>query len=99
RQIDGINLAGFGKAESALTDQLVMRFRLPPLKAGEKVDHMLIAFEHHHGVITPAIDPPAPGIWPDVRAPAAGLSGGSICPSHGDLPCHLPQGLGRIRTR
>src|SRR5215475_10619033 len=63
-----------------------MRLGFPPVEAGEEVDHDGVPVEHHHGVITAAVDPSSTRIGPDARAALGGFAGGLVSARHGDLP-------------
>src|SRR5579864_1617766 len=67
-----------------------MRLEPPPLKAGEEVDHVRIAFEHDHAVVAPAVDPAAARVRPGAGTALGGLARSLIRARHRHLPRRAP---------
>src|ERR1044071_4346927 len=95
-KIDGIDFARFGQTPGAGIDQFIMWFGFPPLKAGEKVDHMLVALQHDHRVVAASINPAPSGIRPNIDAAARAFTCSPIGAGHGNFPSYPPKRLGGI---
>src|SRR5262249_55124815 len=91
--------AGLSDAVRAIVHQFVVGLCFPPLEAGEEIDHVLVAFEHYHGVIAAAVDPAAAGVGPDIYAAARALARSAIGAGHSDFPSAAAQSVGRIGIR
>ena len=98
REIDGIDLAWLGEAVIAVRRQFVMRVGLPPVKAGEEIDHMSVPFEHCHGVIPTTVEPSTARVRPHVRSAPRGLTGGLVSTGHDDLPGRPAERVSRLRS-
>src|SRR5712691_10992848 len=99
RQVNGIYLASLCQTIGAVVYQFVVRLRFPPLETGEKINHVLVSFEHDHGVIPSTVDPTSASIRPDVDAPSRAFSRSSVSARHRDFPGDPPQSLRGISVR
>ena len=76
-----------------------MWFCFPPFEACEKINHVLVTFEHDHRIVTATIDPTSACIRPDIDAAPGGFASGSVSTGHRDLPGDVAQGFGSISIR
>ena len=95
-EIHGVDLPGFRQAVVAVVHQLVVWLGLPPIEAGEEVDHVRVSLEHGHGVVTSAVHPSATRIRPHIRSAPRGLARGLVSPGHHDFPGRSAQRIGGL---
>ena len=61
--------------------RLVVWLGVPPIEAGEEIDHVRVSLENGHGVVTSAVHPSATRIGPHIRSATRGLATGLVSPS------------------
>src|ERR1039457_6579752 len=82
RKVNRVNIAGIGETIVCVIHQFIVRVRLPPLKAGEKLDDVAVTNEHGLGIVATAVHPTAARIGPDVGSTASTLPGSLIAAGH-----------------
>ena len=93
RKVNRVNIAGISETIVFVIHQFIVRVRLPPVKAGEKLDDVTVTNEQGLGIVAPAVHPPAARIGPDVGSTASALPGCLIAAGHVDVPRRSAQNL------
>src|SRR6516165_4327354 len=96
RKVDGISFSRIGEAVITSAHEFVVRIGLPPVEAGEEIEHVPITEKHGLGVIAAAIEPSTTRVRPDISSATGGFSCRAISTRHGDIPGCTSQGVGGI---